>query len=647
MPSKTLLCSLVALTALAAAPLTCALAEPNPVATTQVAPAHPSLLPLPEKVEWKEGSVTLNAKTKIIAQRNSTAYAEAQVLAEMLSPATGLPLSVLDMPTTSAMGVSNSILLHIDPTLESSLGKEGYRIDVVGEIGCVSLTAATPAGLFYAGQTLRQLLPTAIFSPTAQPGVKWEVPACAIQDKPRFAWRGFMLDYSRHWFDKAYTKHLLDGMAMHKLNVFHMHLADDEGWRIEIKKYPKLTEIGAWRGKECTLHGVLDDKDVKRYGGFFTQDDIREIVAYAAKLHINVMPEIDLPGHSLAICTAYPETRPLEASGAVSPQGIAGNVISPAKEANYAMIDDIYGELAGLFPFEYVHIGGDEVNHNAWKNDSQIKDLIAREKLGGLGGAQVYFTKRLEGILAKHHKKMIGWNEILNDKLARSTGIMAWTGTGPGYEAAKKGFPVVMAPGPHNYFDMAYPNAIDEPRGHGWAGTIDAKKTYSFNPVNPKDIDETSAKHVLGVHACLWAEYVSPFKSASGWANFTREENADYKIFPRLCALAEVGWTAQNLRNFTDFESRLGPAQFERLNKAGFTTRLDVPKILSKGGVSFIPPFAGAEVFYTLDGSDPFNSKTAKKWDGQLLLASPLPHKVSARTFLEGQWSPRVELINK
>ena len=355
-----------------------------------------------------------------------------------------------------------------------------------------------------------------------------------------------MLDYSRHYLDVDYTKHLLNGMALHKLNVLHMHLSDDDGWRIEIRKYPKLTEIGAWRGTQCPLPNTRPGETFARYGGFFTQDQIREIVAYAARLHINIMPEIDLPGHSLALCTAYPEVRPVTTNVAPSGRGRGGNnVISPAKESNYAMIDDILGELAALFPFDYVHIGGDEVNYNSWKDCPEIQDLMQREKLAALRDAQVYFTKRLEDILARHHKLMIGWNEILNDKLRRSTAILSWTGTAPGYQAARQGFPVVMAPGPHCYFDMGYAQGYDEPPSLSWAGQIDLERCYAFDPLAEKGLTAEQSQKFLGVQACLWSEARDSLESQERLARLeNRRRNRRLQDIPPPLRLGRDGLDA-------------------------------------------------------------------------------------------------------
>lgn len=590
---------------------------------------RPALVPLPAKVEWTDGAVALGADASV-SYAGAEAGAEAETLAAMLRPATGFALPV----TAGAAGV---IRLALDPALEPRLGAEGYTLAADG--GCVRIAAASAAGLFYGGQTLRQLLPPEIHAAAKRANVRWEVPACRIEDRPRFAWRGFMLDYARHFFDVAYTKHLLDTMAAHKLNTFHMHLADDEGWRVEIRKYPKLTEVGAWRGTACAVPN-RSGESFERYGGFLTQADLREIVAHAARLHIRVLPEIDLPGHSLALCTAYPETQPTQLPGGGDGRpGPRCNAISPAREANYAMVDDLVGEIAALFPFEYMHIGGDEVNHALWGACPEIRALIEREKLGGPSGAQVYFTKRLEGILARHGKRMIGWNEILNDRLERTTTIMSWTGAGPGFEAARKGFPVVMAPAPHNYFDMGYPDGHEEPPSNSWAGLIDPEKCYAFDPLGGEGLDAAAAARIFGVHACLWAEFITPWKAKSGWVDFrTTGEHADYKAWPRLCALAEVGWTPQALRAYPDFERRMG-GDLRRLRLAGVSLRVPpVGATVRKGAILLRPPAGVAEVRYTLDGTDPLDSATAARWNGQPVTCPAAAFR--ARAFVDGAAGP-------
>lgn len=592
-----------------------------------------ALIPRPAKVAWQTGAFELTSQTKIL-HAGGGAAAEAEMLAALLRPATGLALPVgIDAPGEAPA----SIRLKLDPAARATLGDEGYALAVKPE--GVNILAASPAGLFYAGQTLRQLLPDAVYAATAQPGVRWQAPACAVQDKPRFAWRGQHLDYSRHFFDIEYTKHLLDAMAALKLNVFHMHLTDDDGWRVEIKQYPKLTEIGAWRGTECPLFNTRPGETFSRYGGFFTQGQIREIVAYAAARHIQVMPEVDFPGHSLALVTAYPETRPSVLGKGTSTQGATPNVISPAKEANYAMIDAIVGELAALFPFPYFHIGGDEVTYSFWSQCPEIQALIAREKLDGLPGVQHYFTARMETILAKHGKRMLGWDEILDGKLAPSSTIMSWRNANAGHVAARRGLASVMAPCQHFYYDMPRPRAHDEPPSLTWAGEIDSAKSYAFDPLGDTTPTEAEASRILGVQGCLWSEVIVPWRAANGWLNLrSAGEHADYKLFPRALALAEVGWTPQALRSPGDFDARKRRS-LRRLQLAGIALRVPTPDAVERDGLIHLqPPAPEAEVRYTLDGSDPFDSKTAARWDGQPFKARRAD--LRSRSFLGGQASP-------
>jgi len=556
-------------------------------------------VPLPASLQSGSGKFVLKANDAI--QTNSpVATKEAEKFAAALRVAAGLELK-----TGTAQA---RIRIGIDESLKAAEGEEGYKLSVTPDT--VQLTAATASGLYHGIQTLRQLLPPAAFSITPVKGVEWSIGSVKIDDKPRFGWRGFMLDESRHFFGAEYVKHLLDAMAARKLNVFHWHLSDDDGWRIEIKSWPKLTEVGAWRGTECPLPNTREGETHKRYGGFYTREQIKEIVAYAAERHIDIMPEIDMPGHCLAVTTAYPETQPTTGDdSAASVQGVKGNVLSAAREENYKMIDDIFREVSELFPFQYIHIGGDEVNHAAWSKDPAIKALMERENLHGLGEVQGYFTRRLETIIGSHHRRLIGWNEILGGgKLLPDTTVMSWTGTGPGFDAARKGHPVVMAPGPFCYFDMGY-GGPDEPKGHSWAGMIETSKTYSFDPTAGGNLNPDQQARILGPHAAMWSEYVT---DAAG---------ADYKIFPRLNALAEVGWTPQEARNWDDFAKRLG-ADLERMHYQGVAFRVPPPTALWKQGkAKLVAPFPGADLHFTTDGSKP--TAASPKYDGLISISDP------------------------
>lgn len=600
----------------------------------------------------------LNDRTGVFFAGGEAAGQEARFLAGQLRLPTGLPL-----PVAPERGVgANAILLSLLPELKKELGEEGYRLDIGAG---ARITAATPAGLFYGGQTLRQLLPAGAFAKARQAGAPWPLPCCRIEDAPRHPWRGFMLDYARHFFSVAYTKHLLDEMAARKMNVFHMHLTDDDGWRVEIKKYPKLTQVGAWRGSKCALPSLRKGESVERYGGFFTQEDIKEIVAYAAARHIQVLPEIDLPGHALALVTAYPEALPTVLSSARNDNGFGNNLLSPAKEANYQMVDDILAEVAQLFPFEYVHIGGDEVDHWFWDNCPQIQQLIAREKLAGTQDLQGYFTRRVEALLAKHGKKMVGWNEIMDGRLSRKSVIMSWTGRAAAGEALRGGFSLVAAHSPDLSPDMLYPHPGDEPPVPGFAGPVSFQRGLEFDPSSPEELAAARAPHgsaarIRGVEGCLWAEYVAPWQSTTGWLNLkTAEETADFKIFPRLCALADTGWGTPAA---PAPQAQTGPlfgrlaADLARLRAGGITYRSPAPDVVRrKGALIITPPCAGAVVRYTLDGTDPLTSPSALAWDGAPVRADaarfvarafiggvPGPLCFGARSPVVAQWDPHL-----
>ena len=547
------------------------------------------IIPRPQQIQMQDGVFRLDSRTVIEAQGD--ALKEARMLATLLRPATGYALPVNDTKTRAKNTIQMQLL---DDAEIAKLGEEGYRLRV--EPKRIIITAKTNTGLFYGSQTLRQLLPPAIYADAVQTGIKWSVPCVEIEDQPRFKWRGMMLDVSRHFFDADYVKRYIDLLAIHKVNVFHWHLTDDDGWRIEIKKYPKLTELGAWRGPNEALPPSRSHLD-QRYGGFYTQEKIREIVAYAAARHVNIMPEIDIPGHALAITVSYPETLPSVVGESKSVQGVKANAISPAREENYKMLDDIFAEVAALFPFDYIHVGGDEVNHKLWQNCPHVKSLMEREGLKNLSQVQNYFTGRLESIIRGHGRKMMGWNEILSGgNLHTETAVMSWISTKPGISAAKRGHPVVMSPGPYTYFDMKYPGP-DE-RGHWWAGLVSTEKTYSFNPLGFAELDAEQLTRIFGVEACLWSEFVED------------PARAEYQTYPRLCALSEVGWTAQNKRQWEDFQIRMGN-HLKRLEARAVQFRIPSPAAMAKEGiVTLTPAYPGMDIYYTTDGTDPTQDST-------------------------------------
>jgi hexosaminidase len=485
-------------------------------------PEPAALVPRPAKVEWQKGEIEISTQ---IAYTNKAAKDEAEMLATILpeSPTANLP-AVLDVSTVFGTP-ARAVVLWIDPSLEKSAGKEGYRLEVL-PMASVQITAASPAGLFYAGQTLRQLLLPAKVRPGEHPGpVTWRFPCCKIEDKPRFPWRGLLLDEGRHFFGKEYVKHCIDLLAAHKMNTLHWHLTEDQGWRIEIKKYPKLTEIGAWREQT--------EGDGKRYGGFYTQDQIREVVAYAAKRHVTVVPEIEMPGHSLAALTAYPQFSCTGGPFKVRTKwGVEQDVYCAGNDATFAFLFDVLDEVTGLFPSTFIHIGGDECPKARWKSCPKCQARIKAEGLKDEHELQSYFIRRIEEHLASKGRRLIGWDEILEGGLPPKATVMSWRGMKGAAAASKSGHDYVATPNTHCYLNRP-------------ATMISLEKVYSFEPI-PKDLAAASRGHCLGVQGNMWTEHTPT------------SADVDRLLWPRLCAVAEVGWTPKDGRNEADFLARMG-----------------------------------------------------------------------------------------
>jgi len=436
------------------------------------------------------------------------------------------PIRVEELPGQSKAEVS--IVRNADP----ALGKEGYELHVIP--AAVTLAANSPAGIFYGQQTLRQL--------RTEDGT---LPCCRIWDKPRFGWRGLMIDVSRHFFTKAELKHFLDVMAVHKFNVFHWHLVDDQGWRIEIKKYPRLTEVGAWRNG---INFGLDAGASRnyradgRYGGFFTQDDVREVVAYAADRHITIVPEIEMPGHSCAALAAHPELSCH--GGPYSPDlsgGIYAGVYCAGQDATFEFLQNILAEVIELFPSQFIHIGGDEVPKDNWKKCPRCQQQIRAEGLKDEHELQSYFIRRIEKFINAQGRRLIGWDEILEGGLAPNATVMSWRGVAGGIAAANAGHDVVMTPHMDVYLDY-YQGKTGQPKAI--AGFTPLEKIYEFDPI-PSEIAADKAHHVLGGGGTLWSEY------------FPNYGHLQYMAYPRACALAETLWSPKESRNLADFKARL------------------------------------------------------------------------------------------
>ena len=472
-----------------------------------------------------------------------------------------------------------------------SFPAEGYSIQVSDSR--ILVTATTRAGEFYAIQTLLQMLPPQVYRRVSGPdGMllrQWEIPAVEIVDQPRFEWRGSMFDVSRTFFDKAYILRHIDWLAYHKINKFHWHLTDDNGWRMEIKKYPKLTQVGAWRGHDEALEPSFNSGE-ERYGGFYTQEEMKEIVAYAAERNIEVIPEFDLPGHSKALAVSYPEVVCHHDADIKSVQGEVHNVLCVGREKNYVMLDNIIKEMASIFPSKYFHIGVEEVATESWKHCPECQKLMKQMGYTDESQLQGYFAKRMEDILAKYGKTLEGWEDIIpTETLSRKDLVLVWHDQNVVQKALDAGFPVVTQNCYYLYFDMKQTPAE---RGHSWSTIIDVEKAYSFDPLQNLDLSDGKERLVKGLQGGLWAEllYYPPHFS-------------EYQLYPRLCALAEIGWTPQELRNYADFDNRLARTHFERMWQMGIRFRIPAPEVDARGNVR--SPYSNMVVRYTFDESEP------------------------------------------
>jgi hexosaminidase len=520
----------------------------------------PSIIPLPQQMERLEGSFQLAPATRIYP--DSASMQTGKFLAAHLTKSTGFRFKVVRKNMSDLkMAAANGIWLTTNDA-SATLGDEGYKLTVT--TNSVIIRARTQAGLFYGVQTLLQLLPPEIFSTNVVSGVNWQIPCVQIQDWPRFKWRGLMLDVSRHFFTKPEVEQLLDAMALHKINMFHWHLTDDQGWRIQIKKYPKLTSMGAWRdgvGFGLPTNSTTAYGPDGRYGGFYTQKEIREVVAYAAARHITVVPEIEMPGHSLAALAAYPQFGTGDGPFTIPVKGgVNPGIYSPAKDGTFEFLDNVLAEVFPLFPGKYVHIGGDEVPPGPWEKDAACQALMKREGLKTPAELESWFIRRIETFVNAHGKTLIGWSEIARGGLAKNAVVMDWIGGGR--EAASAGHDVVMTPTAYCYFD--HYQSLDhstEPRAIG--GYLPLSKVYSFEPI-PADLPPEMQKHILGAQGNVWTEYIPNLK------------HVEYMTFPRLSALAEVTWSAKDARNFSDFTQRL-KTDDQRLNEMGVNYRLYRP----------------------------------------------------------------------
>lgn len=535
------------------------------------------VIPEPVSISKQEGYFTIDSSTTI--------YSAYPLLSEagFLQGSLTKPLGFSPKFAGAAIEI-NQIQFYVDTTI----AKEGYRLDITDN--GIKVYASTPYGSFYAVQTILQLLPADVYKTSKVNEIKWRIPNVSINDYPRYAWRGVMLDVSRQFYPVAFIKRYIDWMAVHKINLFHWHLTDDEGWRIDIVRYPKLTLKGAYRGKNEVLapaHGSGDE----RYGGFYTMKEIKEVVEYAKIRKINVLPEIDLPGHSKAIVASYPETFCKTNDTSASVQNIKQNVICPSRPENMALIDEIINEIAFLFPFEYVHIGGDEVNMKPWLSCETCSQQMKKQNLTNEIELKSYFNQQLNSILKKHGKKLIGWNEITDGQKLDDAATMAWMNVNVAEKSIKMGYPTVLAPAPYLYFDMKHTKFE---RGQDWAGITDIEKTYSYEPDALLQLTEDEKKLVLGVQGQLWSEYMDVPRFI------------EYQSYPRIAALAEIGWSPAIKRNWPDFQNRLINKHEARMENLGIEYRIFAPTLTySNNQFTVSSPYKDAVIRYTTDGSEP------------------------------------------
>jgi hexosaminidase len=574
--------------------------------TVIVLPSTAQVSIIPEPVSLKQNEGTYDFKSKIIIggeMTNASVKKTADWLKEKLA-VTGLPVSIA--PANEKADIN----LSLNKTANATIGKEGYQLTTSASNG-VAISANEAAGLFYGVQTFIQLLPAAIESKTTVKNVSWSVPSVEITDYPRFGWRGLMFDISRHFFNKEQIKQYMDAMVKYKYNLLHLTLANDEGWRVEIKALPKLNSVGSWNVKRTGTFGNFippTDDEPRDYGGYLTQADVKELVQYAKDRFINILPEIDVPGHSLAAIASYPELtctpgtyrvrsgeKIMEWPASGHFYGLIDNTLCPANEKVYEFLDKVFTEVAQIFPFEYIHMGGDETARNFWEKSDAIKALMKRENLKNLDEVQSYFVKRVEKIINSKGKKMIGWDEILDGGLAPNAAVMSWRGMKGGIEAAKQNHEVVMSPTTYAYIDYMQGDVIMEPPVYA---TLRLSKTYEFEPV-PEGVNP---KFIKGGQANLWTEQVYNMR------------HAEYMTWPRAFSIAETVWSPKEKKNWNKFvlkvedhfkrfdyaQTKYAPSMYEPDFKF---TKNDKNEIT----VEMKTEVSGVSVHYTFDNSFPDN----------------------------------------
>ena len=526
-----------------------------------------SIIPKPAEMQIEEGEFLFNGEVVLCYPEIKDGGVDAVVdkFVEDVKKTTGVKLVKdrlkdglflgWDVQEAAKKGDAH-IVLYVD----EYMGKEAYRLSVTPKR--INIAAATPAGFFYALQTLKQLMPRNVMAGVRDESVKeWRVPCVFIVDEPRFSWRGFMLDEGRHFYGKEEVKKIIDVMAAYKMNRFHWHLTEDQGWRIEIKKYPKLTEVGAWRDTKVCAWGDVKPDGI-RYGGFYTHEDIKEVVAYAKERFVEIVPEVDIPGHSQAAVASYPEflaCDPENNHEVWKWQGVSGDVINVANPMAVQLAKDVIDELTELFPFGYIHLGGDECPTYKWERNAECQALLKEIGSTNYRDLQIHFYKQLKDHVAakpvEKQRKLIFWNEVLHGNtasLGNDITIMAWIGAdGAAVDAAKRGMTTILSPQIPYYINRRQSKLATEPMSQGY-GDETVERVYNYKPMN--NVAEELQSKYLGVQANFWTEWV------------VEPSVVEYLMLPRLAAVAEAGWTPAELRNYDDFINRLqGEAKYYQL----------------------------------------------------------------------------------
>ncbi len=603
--------------------------------------AQHSIIPIPVNYVANNSEFIFDDQVSLNLQTNDEQVKKYTEQFQLFLKKNGINTSV----STTKKG-NKTIDVILNKKLQTELGNEGYILEV--NQNNIKLTANEPAGIFNGFQTLKQLIPIEKISSENKTSNQIKIKGCKITDYPRFGWRGLMLDVSRHFFSVEDVKAYIDQMSQYKYNVFHWHLTDDEGWRIEIKSLPKLTEVGAWRVERYGRFG--EDRKAPKpgektpYGGFYTQEQIKEIVKYAADRNVTIVPEIDFPGHSMAALAAYPELSTKKEPKSVSPgfkfadwygdgtfKMLVENTLNPADENVYAFVDKVFTEVAALFPGDYIHMGGDECYHGYWDEDPKVQQFMKKNKIENSHELQSYFVKRVEKIISSKGKKMIGWDEILEGGLADGAAVMSWRGMKGGIEAAKMGHDVVMTPTTYAYLDYTQgDHSVENPI----YANLSLEKSYSFEPV-PEGVD---AKYVLGGQGNLWTEVIPNLQYAY------------YMTYPRAFAIAETLWSPKENKNLDSFINRTEDhfnrfdAQNTNISKAILDPEVKVYRKDNKLMCELKNSVPNSEIFYTIDNTYPV--KFGQKYTGAFEIPAGKLN-LRTQTFKNGKPISRELLISR